>query len=85
MISDFLEMLAGTVFSLITKLFSVLPAMPFTTDDITQYMEDNLVVQALAWFNWLFPVDVAAAIIGLWSTAMLAYVGLKLAIKYSGR
>lgn len=85
MIVNFIEMLAGAVFDVLNTIFGFLPAMPFGVDDLELFSSDSIVMQVLAWMNYFLPLQYAAAIVALWSTAMLAYVGIKLSIKYSAR
>ena len=84
MIADFLNFLANGIFDFLEGFFGLLPQMPITADDIGDMIEgSNIVSTSLGWMNYFLPLDVAASLVALWCTAMMAYVGLKLAIKYS--
>lgn len=76
-------MLSGVVFDLLGSIFSLLPSMPFDLNDLNILAGNEIVVTVLSWFNYFVPVQAMAAILALWSVAMMSYVGLKLAIKYS--
>lgn len=84
MISDFFGFLIGGVFDFLSGLFGILPQMPFSADDVRAFLGVEIVDQALGWANYFLPLDIAAGILALWSTAMMAYVGVKLAMKYTG-
>ena len=85
MIGDFLDMLASTIFDFLEGFFGLLPQMPFTANDLQSYLNVEMVSTVMGWVNWFLPLDVASSIVALWSTAMMAYVGLKLSIKYTGK
>lgn len=85
MLVNFIEMLAGTVFSVLETLFGFLPQMPFGVSDLDSYMNDSLLVTVLSWMNYFLPLQPAATIVAVWSTAMLAYIGVKLSIKYGSK
>lgn len=84
MIGEFFNFLADNVFSFINGLLGIFPQMPITTNEIADLAGVNIVGSVLSWVNWFLPLDIAAAIIALWGTAMLAYLGIKLAMKYTG-
>lgn len=83
MISDFLDFLIGGVFDLLSGILGIFPQMPFTSDDLQQYMNVDLVSSVYGWINYFLPLDIASSIVALWATAMMAYIGIKMAIKYS--
>ena len=85
MISEFLNFLASSVFDFLEGFFSLLPAMPFTSTDLQSMLNTSLVAQVMGWVNYFLPLDIASSILALWATAMMAYVGLKLSIKYTGK
>lgn len=85
MIVNIIEMIAGAVFDFLNTIFGLLPEMPFGPDDLEIFQNDSIVMQALGWLNWLLPVQMAAGVVALWATAMLAYIGVKLSIKYSSK
>ena len=83
MIADFLEFLANGVFDFLNGFFGLFPQMPVTGDEVEQMGSITLVQDVVGWVNYFLPIDIAAGILALWATAMMAYVGFKLAIKYS--
>lgn len=83
MIADFLEFLSNGIFDFLEGFFGLLPAMPFSADDLTDMMGFQIISNVLSWVNYFLPLDIAASMIALWCTALMAYVGLKLSIKYS--
>lgn len=85
MIADFLQMLQGTVFELLAQILGVLPEMPIDVSSLDAYLTDNILYKVLQWLNWFLPLDAATAMVSLWAAAMMVYIGMKLAIKYSGR
>jgi len=85
MIGDFLNFLANGVFDFMDGFLGLLPQMPITAGDISQYASADIVASILGWVNYFLPINVASSIVGLWCTAMLAYVGLKLSIKYTSK
>lgn len=84
MIADFFEFLLNGVFGFFEGFFSIFPEMPFDAEDLSQMMNLGMVSDVMGWVNYFLPLDIAAAIVALWSTAMMAYVGLKLALRYTG-
>lgn len=85
MLVKFIEMLGGAVFNVIETLFGFLPQMPFGVNDLGNWANDSLIVTVLRWMNYFLPLQPAAALVAVWSTAMLAYVGVKLSIKYGSK
>lgn len=85
MIADFFEMLSGVVFSVLNSIFDLLPVMPYGVSDLQAYMSDSIVGTMLSWMNYFLPIVPATAMISLWATGMMAYIGIKLAMKYSNR
>lgn len=84
MIADFLNFLADGVFGFLEGFFGLLPQMPISADDIGDMITGSqIVTTSLGWVNYFLPLDMAASMVALWCTAMMAYIGLKLAIKYS--
>lgn len=83
MIADFFEFLMNGVFDFFQGFFGLFPSMPFSAEDLSEMMGLNIVSQVLGWVNYFLPLDVASAILALWAAAMMAYIGLKLSIKYS--
>lgn len=84
MIADFLDMLVGGIFDFLGGFFSIFPQMPVSANDLNAYMDGGIVTTVLSWMNYFLPLDVASGIVALWATGMMAYVGLKLAMKYTG-
>lgn len=84
MIASFFDFLLNGVFDFMTGLFGLLPRMPFSVNDVRAFLGIDIVNTALGWANYFLPLDVAAGILALWSTGMMAYVGIKLAMKYTG-
>lgn len=84
MITRFFEMLSGFVFDLLNMFVGLLPPMPFNLDAVNAFLSNNIVVAVLQWVNYFVPVEVCCGILALWSTAMLGYVGIKMAVNYSG-
>lgn len=83
MIGDFFNFLTGAIFDFFNGFFSIFPQMPFDAQQVSDMMGLQIVATVLSWVNYFLPLDVAAATIALWSTAMMAYVGIKLALKYT--
>ena len=83
MIAGFLNFLAGGVFSVLNMILDFFPSMPIDLEDLDELFGTNVVVEILSWVNYFVPVSVCCGIVALWATGMMAYVGLKMAIKYS--
>lgn len=83
MLISFFEMLANYVFDFLESFFAIFPPMPFDTTIISETLNLPLVATVFGWVNYFLPLDVASSIVALWTTAIMAYVGLKLAFKYS--
>lgn len=83
MIGDFLDFLIGGIFDLLHGIFGIFPQMPFGADELSEMMGLDIVATVFGWINYFIPLDVASSITALWATAMMAYIGIKLAIKYS--
>lgn len=83
MISEFLEMMTDVVFDLLNKIFGIFPAMPFNIGSLEDQITNNIIYKSLQWMNYFLPIDMMLGTLALWSTAMMAYIGMKLAIKYS--
>lgn len=84
MIAQFLDFLIGGVFDFLGGFFGLFPQMPDMTTGIRDMLGLELVSEVFGWVNYFLPLDIASSIVGLWSVAIMAYVGLKLAIKYAG-
>lgn len=84
MISDFFEFLSSGVFTFLNGLLSIFPQSNIDPDVISQYMGVGITSEVLSWVNYFLPLDVAAAIIALWATGMIAYLGIKMAMRYTG-
>lgn len=84
MIASFFDFLLNGVFDFMAGLFGLLPRMPFSANDVRNLLGVDIVNTALGWANYFLPLDIAAGILALWSTGMMAYVGIKLAMKYTG-
>lgn len=84
MIGDFFTFLVGGVFDFLSGMFGILPQMPIGTDDLTAITGNEILTTGLAWANYFLPLGWAASTVALWATGMMAYLGIKLAIKYSG-
>ena len=85
MISEFLQMMSDVVFDLLNKIFGIFPQMPFDISNLEEQITNNIIYKAIQWMNYFLPVDMMLGTLALWSTAMMAYIGMKLAIKYSER
>lgn len=83
MIGEFLNFLADAVFGFLNGIIGIFPQMPFEVGDYLDLSGVEMVHTILSWVNWFLPLDVAAAIIALWCTAMLAYLAVKMAMRYS--
>lgn len=83
MIGDFLDFLIGGVFDLLHGLLGIFPQMPFGSEDVADLMAFDIVGEVYGWINYFLPLDIASSIVALWSAGMMAYIGVKLAIKYS--
>lgn len=83
MIAKFFVMLSGFVFSVLDVILGFLPQMPFDLSALNDFMSNNIVITVISWINFFIPVSVCCGILALWSTAMLGYVGLKMAVNYS--
>lgn len=82
MFAQFLDFLIGGVFDFLGSFIGILPHMPMS--DIQGAITTAGTVQTvLAWINWFLPVDIAATIITVWCTSMMAYVVAKLGFKYA--
>lgn len=84
MIANFLDFLAQNVFGFINGLLGIFPQMPDTTEQLQTMSDVEIVGKVLSWVNWFLPLDIAASIIALWAVAMMAYLGIKMAMKYTG-
>lgn len=84
MIAVFIDFLMDGVFGLLNGFFSIFPKMPFSADDVSDYVSSDIVETSLAWANYFLPLDIAAAAVGLWAAVMMAYVGVKQALRYTG-
>lgn len=85
MIANLFEVISGAIFNVLGTIFGMLPAMPYSVSDFIEYMDNNLVINMVSWMNYFLPIGEATAIISVWATAMMSYVGVKLAIKYGNR
>lgn len=83
MLTDFFDMLFGWVFEFLAGFFSLFPPMPIGNASISQFLSLPLVNTVFDWVNYFLPLDVASSIVAVWSAGMMAYVGIKLAMRYS--
>lgn len=84
MIADILNNLANGVIDLLIGLVNILPVSPDFTSELANLASVQIVISVMQWVNWFLPLDVAAAMIATWATAMMFYLGVKLAWKGSG-
>ena len=84
MIGDFFDFLGDSIFGFLNGLIGIFPEMPVDTEQIENLASTQIVGNVLGWVNWFLPLDVAAVIFGLWSAAMLTYLGIKMAMRYTG-
>lgn len=84
MIADFFEFLLNGVFDFLNGVLGILPHMPFDASQIQSWLHLSEVSTVMGWINYFLPLDVASSIVALWATALMAYVGVKLALKYTG-
>ena len=84
MIASFLDFLADNVFGFINGILGIFPSMPVNTDELTTLSGFDIVGKVLSWVNWFLPLDIAASIIALWAVAMMTYLGIKMAMRYTG-
>lgn len=82
MITDFLNMLGGAVFDFLDGLLGIFPAANVQVQDFLT--ATGMTAQMLGWINWFLPLDIASSILALWAVSMLAYLGIKMAMRYSG-
>lgn len=80
--AQFLDFLIGGVFDFLGSFIGILPHFPMSDikDAIDAY---GAIEDVLCWVNWFLPVDIAATIITVWCTSMMAYVVAKLGFKYA--
>ena len=83
MIGEFFNFLTNGVFGMINGLLGIFPTMPVNADQLVRLSGVELVGTVLGWVNWFLPLDIASAIIALWSVAMMTYLAIKMAIRYS--
>lgn len=83
MLTSYFEMLFGYIFDFLNLLFQIFPPMPIDNDAIAQSLNLPMVATVFGWVNYFLPLDVASSIVALWSVGIMAYVGIKLAIRYS--
>lgn len=84
MLANFFAFLSSSVFNFADFIVGLLPHMPLSTSQVEAYMSDSIVMNALSWVNWFLPLDIASSIIGLWGVAMMSYVGVRLAMRFTG-
>lgn len=83
MISAFLEFLMNGVMSFMNGFFGLFPTMPDNIQQLRQMLGLDMVETVFGWVNYFLPLDIASSIVALWSAAIMAYVALKLGIKYT--
>ena len=83
MLTSFFDMLFGYVFDFLNGFFSIFPKMPVDTQMISDMLNLPLVATVFGWVNYFLPLDIASSIVALWTIAIMSYVGLKLAMRYS--
>lgn len=84
MIGDFFDFLGDNIFGFLNGILGIFPEMPIDTDQISSLAGTQIVGKVLGWVNWFLPLDVASVMLALWSTAMLTYLGIKMAMRYTG-
>lgn len=84
MIASFLDFLSDSVFGFINGLLNIFPSMPVDTEQLSTLSGFQIVGDVLSWVNWFLPLDIAASIIALWAVAMMTYLGIKMAMRYTG-
>lgn len=84
MIGNFFNFLANSVFDFINGLLGIFPKTPDVMQNVEQLSGVQTVATVLKWVNWLLPLDIASAMIALWAVAMFSYLGVKMALKYTG-
>lgn len=83
MLASFFETLFGYVFDFLNGFFGLLPVMPIDNQSISSMLNLPLMQTVFGWVNYFLPLDIASSIVALWTVGIMAYVGLKLAIRYS--
>lgn len=83
MLTSFFDMLFGYVFDFLNGFFGLFPTMPINTQTVSDMLNLPLVATVFGWVNYFLPLDIASSIVALWTVAIMAYVGLKLAMRYS--
>lgn len=72
------------VMAFLDGMLSTLPTLPpEILGALDGFTGVSIVVEVLAWVNWFLPLSTASVVIALWGTAMMAYLGIKMAIRYS--
>lgn len=84
MIGDFLEFLTGGIFDFLNGLLGIFPRAEIDADVLEQFTGAGITGEVLSWVNYFLPLDIAAAIVALWATGMIAYLGIKMALRYTG-
>lgn len=84
MIADFLEFLSNGVFDFLGSFLGIFPRSEVDADVLEQFTGAGITGEVLSWVNYFLPLDIAAAIIALWATGMIAYLGIKMALRYTG-
>ena len=84
MIGDFFDFLGNSIFDFFNGLLGIFPQMPVNTDELANLAGTRIVGQVLSWVNWFLPLDIASSILALWSVAMMTYLGIKMAMRYTG-
>lgn len=85
MIGDFFNMLLGGIFDFFNGFFGIFPQMPTDLDRLRQMLGLDLASTVFGWVNWFLPLDIASSIVAIWSVAIMAYVGLKISLKYTSK
>lgn len=83
MLTSFFDMLFGYVFDFLNGFFGLFPTMPIDAQTVSDMLNLPLVATVFSWVNYFLPLDIASSIVALWTVAIMAYVGLKLAMRYS--
>lgn len=85
MITTFINFLVSSVYDFLHGVLGLFPQMPDSINIVRDLFGIEIVAQVYGWVNWFLPLDIASTIVGVWCTAIMAYVGIKLAIRYSAQ
>lgn len=89
MIANFLEMLSGVVFSILTSIVSLLPDDIFTEDNYIMSLWNAIDVdgsgQIARYVSYLVPVSPIAATLTVWVSAMAVFLAIRYVMRFSGK